>query len=196
MPRCTSRFARTSTRSSSTSPIAPNADVYLTNFFHSDSIVVTGAKPITNFSHYAAIDDLIEQARAETDPAAQAELWKQANIQILKDLAAFPLHYQNQVYARVPKVDYGHELVSSLALYPQITELTNDQRSSDGVSARGRSVCGGGAARPLPSGRDACDVSDDRRQCVRCEPPLGSPWRQRLQGEPSPGRRSLFRTVR
>jgi peptide/nickel transport system substrate-binding protein len=102
----------------------PNADVYLTNFFHSDSIVVDGASPITNFAHYAAIDDLIEQARAETDPAKQAELWKEANIQILKDFAAYPLHYQNQVYARSPNVDYGHELISSLALYPQITELT------------------------------------------------------------------------
>ena len=41
----------------------PNADVYLTRFYHSDSIVVTGAKPDTNFSHYTAIDDLIEGAR-------------------------------------------------------------------------------------------------------------------------------------
>jgi peptide/nickel transport system substrate-binding protein len=49
-----------------------------------------GANPITNFSHYAAIDDLIEQARAETDPAAQEELWKQANIRILEDTAAMP----------------------------------------------------------------------------------------------------------
>lgn len=102
----------------------PNADVYLTNFFHSASAVVEGSSPITNFSHYAGIDDLIEQARAETDPDKQDELWKEANIQLLKDVAALPLHYQNQVYARSPKVDYGHELVSSLALYPQITELT------------------------------------------------------------------------
>ena len=70
----------------------PNADVYLTQFFHSDSIVVTGATPNANFSHYDAIDDLIEQARAETDPAAQEELWKQANIQILTDMAAIPLY--------------------------------------------------------------------------------------------------------
>jgi peptide/nickel transport system substrate-binding protein len=102
----------------------PNADVYLTNFFHSDSIVVSGASPITNFSHYAAIDDLIEQARAETDPAAQEELWKQANIKLLEDLAAVPLYMQNLVYARTPAVDFGHELIPSLALYPQITELT------------------------------------------------------------------------
>jgi peptide/nickel transport system substrate-binding protein len=106
----------------------PNADVYLTNFFHSDSIVVEGASPITNFSHYAGVDDLIEQARAETDPAAQEELWKQANIQIQKDIAAIPLYMQNLVYARMPGVDYGHELVSSLALYPQITELTTVER--------------------------------------------------------------------
>jgi peptide/nickel transport system substrate-binding protein len=106
----------------------PNADVYLTNFFHSDSIVVEGASPITNFSHYSGVDDLIEQARAETDPAAQEELWKQANIQIQKDLAAIPLYMQSLVYARMPGVDYGHDLVSSLALYPQITELTTVER--------------------------------------------------------------------
>jgi hypothetical protein len=35
---------------------------------------------------------------------------------------------QNLVYARTPGVDYGHELVSSLALYPQITELTTVER--------------------------------------------------------------------
>jgi len=102
----------------------PNADVYLTNFFFSESAVVDGASPITNFSHYGEIDDLILQARAETDAEKQDELWKQANIQVLKDAVAMPLHYQNQVYARRPQVDYGHELVSSLALYPQITELT------------------------------------------------------------------------
>ncbi len=106
----------------------PNADVYLTNFFHSNSIVVEGESPITNFSHYSGVDDLIEQARAETDPTAQEELWKQANIQIQKDLAAIPLYMQSLVYARTPAVDYGHELVSSLALYPQITELTTVER--------------------------------------------------------------------
>jgi peptide/nickel transport system substrate-binding protein len=102
----------------------PNADVYLTQFFYSPSIVVSGASPVTNFSHYGAIDDLILQARGETDPAAQEELWRQANTQILKDVAAIPLQYQNQVYARNPKVDYGHELAKVLALYPGIDETT------------------------------------------------------------------------
>ncbi len=102
----------------------PNADVYLTRFYHSDSIVVTGAKPDTNFSHYTGIDDLIEQARVELDPDKQIELWKQAQIKLLEDMVSYPLQYQNQVTARRDYVDYGHELKSVLALYPQITENT------------------------------------------------------------------------
>ena len=35
-----------------------------------------------------------------------------------------PLEIKNLVYARVKGLDYGHELVASQALYPQITELT------------------------------------------------------------------------
>ncbi len=106
----------------------PNADVYLTRFFLSDSIVVTGAQPDTNFSHYDQIDDLILEARAETDSAAQEALWKEAQLKLLGDAVAVPLVYQNQVYARSSAVDYGHELKSSLALYPQITEQTSLNR--------------------------------------------------------------------
>ena len=100
----------------------PSAQVYLNLFFYSKS--ATGEMPVTNFSHYTAIDDLIEQAQAETDVAAQEELWRQANIQILTDMVAMPVQCQNQVYARTPNVDYGHELVSVLALYPGIDETT------------------------------------------------------------------------
>ncbi len=102
----------------------PNADAYLTQFFHSDSIVVTGAKPVSNFSHYDQIDDLIEQARVETDPEVQEELWKQANIQTLEDIAVYPLNDRMFVWGRQQGVDYGHEVISTAALYPQITELT------------------------------------------------------------------------
>jgi peptide/nickel transport system substrate-binding protein len=102
----------------------PNADVYLTRFYHSDSIVVTGAKPDTNFSHYDQIDDLIEGARGELDPEAQIEMWKDAQIKILEDMVAYPLQYQNQVTARHDYVDFGHELKSVLALYAQFTENT------------------------------------------------------------------------
>jgi peptide/nickel transport system substrate-binding protein len=106
----------------------PNADVYLTRFYHSDSIVVTGASPDTNFSHYDQIDDLIEEARVETDPELQIELWKQAQIRILEDMVSYPLQFQQQVYARSEAVDYGHDLVSVLALYPGIDETTTLSR--------------------------------------------------------------------
>jgi peptide/nickel transport system substrate-binding protein len=102
----------------------PNADVYLTRFYHSDSIVVTGAKPDTNFSHYTELDDMIETARVELDPDKQIEMWEEAQIKLLEDAVTYPLQYQNQVTARHSYVDYGHELVSALALYAQITEDT------------------------------------------------------------------------
>ncbi len=102
----------------------PNADIYFTQFLHSDSIVVTGKKPNTNFSHYNKIDGLIEQARNETDQAKQVALWKEAQIKALEEMVVYPIQYQNQVYARSTAVDYGHELISVLALYPGITEKT------------------------------------------------------------------------
>jgi len=106
----------------------PTADSYLNRFFASDSIIITGAAPDANFARYTGVDDLITQGRAELDPATQAEIWKDANLQILTDYVAVPLHYQNQVYARAQGVDYGHELVSVLALYPGIDETTSVTR--------------------------------------------------------------------
>lgn len=94
----------------------PNPDIFLTQFFTSDG----GA---TNFSKFT-VDELRDQARLETDPEAQAELWKQANIEILRNFAAFAPMYTNQVYARRASVDYGHELKSNPAYYPGINEAT------------------------------------------------------------------------
>ncbi len=102
----------------------PNADAYLSRFFHSDAIVVSGAKPDTNFSHYDKVDRLIEAARLEIDPQRQTQLWAQAQIRILDDMAAFPIMFTKQCYARQSGVDYGHPLVSTMALYPQFTEKT------------------------------------------------------------------------
>ena len=103
----------------------PNADVYLTRFYLSDSIVVSGAKPDTNFSHYTEIDDLILEARFETDPDRQTQLWKDAQTQLLENMIAHSILYTQQVYARATNVDYGHDaLTSVLNLYPQFTEKT------------------------------------------------------------------------
>ncbi|WP_372680358.1 ABC transporter substrate-binding protein [Desulfosarcina sp.] len=102
----------------------PNADAYLSRFFHSDAIVLRGAKPDTNFSHYDKVDALIEAARLEINPERQTQLWVQAQIRILDDMAAFPIMFTKQCYARKTSVDYGHPLVSTMALYPQFTEKT------------------------------------------------------------------------
>lgn len=102
----------------------PNADVFLSRFFHSDAILISGIKPDTNFSHYTKIDKLIEAARHEANPEEQIQLWHQAQIRILNDMVAYPLIYANMRTPRRDYVDYGHRLKSSMALYPQFTEKT------------------------------------------------------------------------
>ncbi len=102
----------------------PNADAYLTRFFHSDSTVITGLRPDTNFSNVSSIDALIEGARLEIYPEKQINLWIQAQIKILSDMVAFPVMYTKQLYLRKSSVDYGHPLHATMALYPQITEKT------------------------------------------------------------------------
>ncbi|MDQ3542171.1 MAG: ABC transporter substrate-binding protein [Chloroflexota bacterium] len=94
----------------------PTADVYLTQFFSTDG-------GTTNFSKFT-VDDLVTQARAETDPEAQAAIWEQANVAILENFAGYGLMYTNQVYAKTDAIDYGHELVSVVQLYPGIDETT------------------------------------------------------------------------
>ncbi|HEU5434318.1 MAG TPA: ABC transporter substrate-binding protein [Thermomicrobiales bacterium] len=95
----------------------PTADTYLTQFF-------TTAGGNTNFSHYTAVDDLVAKARTTTNADEQAKMWRDANIQILKDYAAYPFLIKNLVYARSKNVDYGHELKSVVQLYPGIDETT------------------------------------------------------------------------
>jgi peptide/nickel transport system substrate-binding protein len=102
----------------------PNADAYLSRFFHSAAIVVSGKKPDTNFSNYDNIDQLIEAARLEIDPQRQIQLWQQAQIRILDDMVAYPIMYTKQCYVRRVGVDYGHPLIATMALYPQFTERT------------------------------------------------------------------------
>jgi len=85
----------------------PNADVYLTRFYLSDSIVVTGAKPDTNFSHYTGIDDMILEARFETDADTQTAMWKEAQTKILEEMVAHTVLYTQSVYARSSNVDFS-----------------------------------------------------------------------------------------
>jgi peptide/nickel transport system substrate-binding protein len=102
----------------------PNADAYLTRFHHSASIVVTGSRPDTNFSHCKIVDDLIEKARSEPDSAKQVALWKDAQAKILENMLTYPALVTWMVFARTPAVDYGHELKTVRATYPGIDETT------------------------------------------------------------------------
>ena len=63
-------------------------------------------------------------ARTTRKPANQVRFWKQAQVKLLDDAVAYPLHYVNLVYARRTNVDYGHALKAAMALYPQFTEKT------------------------------------------------------------------------
>jgi len=111
----------------------PNVDAYLTRFYHSDSVVKTGKKADTNFSHYGAvgdtsvsnIDGLIEKARWELDADKQVALWKEAQVKLLKDVAVVPIIRLKYVFPMSAAVDLGHPLEFSWVTYsPQITEKT------------------------------------------------------------------------
>ncbi len=102
----------------------PVADVYLTQFFHSKSIVLQPTA-VTNFSHCAVADAEIEGARVASDPIKQKELWAAAQQKIAEAVCAVPLFEALQVWARSPKVDYGYKFEGALQLGPVITELTD-----------------------------------------------------------------------
>jgi peptide/nickel transport system substrate-binding protein len=52
----------------------------------------------------------------------------------MNDMVAYPVMYTNQGYARKSYVDYGHPLLSTMALYPQFTEKTRLVRQTQNIS--------------------------------------------------------------
>lgn len=102
----------------------PIADTYLSEFFHSSATVGTPTG-VTNFSHCAAADREIEQARTAPDAEAQKTLWKEAQRKIMADVCAIPLFELRQVWVHSDRLDYGYELKGALNLAPPITELTS-----------------------------------------------------------------------
>jgi peptide/nickel transport system substrate-binding protein len=102
----------------------PVADVYLTQFYDSASIVGTPTA-VTNFSHCNVADNEIRAARVETDPAKQKELWKTAQEKIIKAVCGIPVYEQLQLWAWKDNLDLGYELKGSLNLSPPITEKTH-----------------------------------------------------------------------
>ncbi|HTS92397.1 MAG TPA: ABC transporter substrate-binding protein [Stellaceae bacterium] len=101
----------------------PVADVYLTQFYHSRSIVGTPTA-VTNFSHCGMADAEIDGARTATDSAKQKELWKKAQDILVEQVCAVPLYEQLQVWAHRDKLDYGYKLDASLTLGPIVNETS------------------------------------------------------------------------
>ena len=101
----------------------PVADVYLSQFFLSDSIVGTPTG-ITNFSHATVADPEIRAAKTEVDLNKQLGLWATAQDKIQKDVYAVPLFEQYLVWCRKANLDYGYKLENSLSNGPLVTEKT------------------------------------------------------------------------
>ena len=101
----------------------PVADTYLTQFYHSDSIVKTPTA-VTNFSHCNVADEQIIAARSEPNGERQQELWSEAQQLIVDEVCSIPVFELLQVWARAPEVNLGYELDGSLSLGPVITEKT------------------------------------------------------------------------
>ncbi len=101
----------------------PVADVYLTQFFDSNSIVGTPAA-VTNFTFCNVADTEIRAARIETDATKQKALWKTAQEKLVKNVCAVPIYEQLQLWAWKDNLDLGYELHGSLNLSPPITEKT------------------------------------------------------------------------
>jgi peptide/nickel transport system substrate-binding protein len=102
----------------------PVADTYLTQFFHSRSIVGTPTA-VTNFSHCNDADAEIDAARVETDLAKQKVLWKTAQQKLMAKVCAIPIYEQPQIWAHRDTLDYGFKLEGSLTLGPVIDEGTH-----------------------------------------------------------------------
>ncbi len=101
----------------------PVADVYLTQFFHSDSIVGTDTA-VTNFSHCDVADEQIEAARVETDPQKQIALWEEAQKLIIEAVCGVPTTETAGVWARHGNLDWGFDFKGSMSLGPLLTEKT------------------------------------------------------------------------
>jgi peptide/nickel transport system substrate-binding protein len=101
----------------------PVADVYLTQFFHSRSIV-KGPTAVTNFSHCNVADADIDAARTEVDPVKQEAEWKAAQRKIVAAVCAVPLIETLQVWAHHDDFDFGFPMTGSMSLGPMLTEAS------------------------------------------------------------------------
>jgi len=101
----------------------PIADIYLTQFFHSRSIVRTPTA-VTNFSHCNQADAQIDAARVSTSREEQVRQWQEAQRKLVANVCGVPLIETLLAFARRDNVDYGYQLTGSMSLGPLVTEAT------------------------------------------------------------------------
>lgn len=101
----------------------PIADIYLTQFYHSRSIVNTPTG-VTNFSHCAIADAEIDSARSEPDPEKQMMLWKTAQQKLVSNVCGIPMLEGFWLWVRRNALDLGYTFTGALTGGPMITELT------------------------------------------------------------------------
>lgn len=101
----------------------PVADIYLTQFFHSRSIVGTPTG-VTNFSHCKVADAEIDAARSEPDKAKQLALWHEAQRKIIREVCAIPMNERLQMWAQKDNLDLGYPVKGALNLGPQVLETS------------------------------------------------------------------------
>jgi peptide/nickel transport system substrate-binding protein len=101
----------------------PVADIYLSQFFHSRSIVGTPTG-VTNFSHCKVADAEIDAARSEPDKAKQLALWHEAQRKIIREVCAIPMNERLQMWAQKDTLDLGYPVKGALNLGPQVLETS------------------------------------------------------------------------
>ncbi|MFA9428812.1 ABC transporter substrate-binding protein [Egicoccus sp. AB-alg2] len=79
----------------------PDPGAYLVPLFHGAE---TGRDNLTGYRD-GEVDTLLEEARAEADPAAARALWREAEQRILDDLPVMPLLWYRQSRAVAPEVE-------------------------------------------------------------------------------------------
>jgi len=102
----------------------PVADVYLTQFFASRSIVNTPTA-VTNFSHSRDVDSLLDAARTEPHQDRQVALWQEAQRKLIAEVAAVPLIETLEVSARHKDVQLGYDLQGEMAGGVLLTERSS-----------------------------------------------------------------------
>lgn len=88
-------------------------DLILTEYFHSDNV-----PPGVNNSYYDGVDELIERARVESDPAVREEIYAEVQKQMAIDSPGLWVDWYPDMYVHTPDLE-GHAVVMNYDLNPQ-----------------------------------------------------------------------------